>query len=85
MTRAFNPWQRCYFFLKGKRITVYESEVYDASPSEKSGVLLSSKDLVFSCGEGTAIKFTKVQMEGKKPRSSEDFLRGFRVEKGERV
>ncbi len=85
MVRAFNPWPRCYFFLQGKRITVYESEiVYDIKNSDY-GILLSSKDMVFSCGNKTAIRFCRVQMEGKKIVSGKDFLRGFKVDAGEKV
>lgn len=85
MVRAFTPWPRCYFFLKGKRVTVFESEIVLNTKTKDYGVLLSSKDMVFSCGEGTGIKFCKVQMEGKKIVSGEDFLRGFKVEAGEKV
>lgn len=85
MTRAFLPWPRCYFFLRGKRITVLECETGPKIDAENCGVLLSTKEMLFSCGEGTTIKFTKVQMEGKSLVSSEDFMRGFKGEKGEKV
>lgn len=85
MTRAFLSWPRCYFFLRGRRIAVYESEIGPKIESANCGVLLSSKEMLFSCGEGTTIKFTKVQMEGKKVVSGEDFIRGFKGEEGEKV
>ncbi|MCX7830404.1 MAG: methionyl-tRNA formyltransferase, partial [Acidobacteria bacterium] len=66
MTRAFTPWPRCHFFLRGKRITVYESEIGPLTDCNESGILLSSKELLFSCGNGSTIRFIKVQMEGKK-------------------
>lgn len=85
MIRAFTPWPKCYFFLKGKRINVVSSIVGEKNESEECGILLSSKELLFSCGNGTTIKFTKVQMEGKKVVKGEEFIRGFRVEKGEKI
>lgn len=85
MIRAFIPWPKCYFFLKGKRINVISSIVSEKIESEGYGILLSSKELLFSCGNGTTIKFTEVQMEGKKVVKGEEFIRGFRIEKGEKI
>jgi len=85
MVRAFTPWPKCFFYLKGKRIAVLSSEAGPKIESEKTGVLLSSKELLFSCGEKTSIKFTQVQMEGKKAVNGSDFIRGFRIEKGEEI
>lgn len=85
MVRAFTPWPKCFFYLKGKRVAVLDSEIGQKIESEKTGVLLSSRELLFSCGDGTSIKFRQVQMEGKKIVKGEDFMRGVRIEKGEEI
>lgn len=81
--RAFYPWPIAHFYLKGVRINVYKAEVGESGREEREGVLLSSDKLWFSCKGGSSIIFKKVQREGKKILNDEEFLKGFRIEKGE--
>jgi methionyl-tRNA formyltransferase len=41
--------------------------------------------LFAGCGEGTAIEIVELQLEGKKPTSASDFVRGYRPQSGERL
>jgi methionyl-tRNA formyltransferase len=83
--RAFYPWPKCYFYLKGVRINVIEAEVGEKSGIRLTGVSLSSDKLCFSCGKDSTIIFTVVQREGKKVLNFKEFLKGFKVEKGDRA
>lgn len=64
--RAFHPWPGSFFFWKGKRIKIIEAEAVEKSPEDK---------LAVKCGKDYLI-IKKLQMEGKKPMDSEEFLRG---------
>ncbi|MEK7599288.1 MAG: methionyl-tRNA formyltransferase [Patescibacteria group bacterium] len=74
--RALNPWPGTYAFWNKKRIKIIEGV---AEPSSDHGVgevfVLNSKFSV-SCKNG-AILIKKVQIEGKKPQDTKDFLSGY--------
>ncbi len=83
--RAFYPWPKCYFYLKGVRINVIEAEVGEKSEIGERGVSLSSDKLCFLCSNNSTIIFTLVQREGKRVLNYKEFLKGFKVEKGDRA
>lgn len=66
LIRGLNPFPGAYFEHQGERIKVWEAEVSAASDAP----------LTIKCGTG-ALKLLKLQREGKKPVSAEEFLRGF--------
>jgi methionyl-tRNA formyltransferase len=82
MVRAFYPWPKACCFLKGERITVLEAEEGPGMEGKPAGEVLPSKRLWVSAGKSTTLFINKIQREGKKPLSSEEFLRGFKIEPG---
>lgn len=75
--KAFNPWPSTYIFHDQKRIKILDAEVYPLN----AGLLPGQ----FSCSEGcllvggkdkTALNIKVLQVEGKKPSNSQDFMRG---------
>lgn len=71
--RAVTPRPGAYTFWKGKRLKVLRAEPVD-HPNLAPGQV-DKKELVIGTGSG-AIKIEKLQLEGKKPVSAVDFLRG---------
>jgi methionyl-tRNA formyltransferase len=78
--RAFNPWPGTFFFWEGKRTKILKAETLeeaDNAGSPAGKVFVSSKnELCIQTGKGCLI-VEKLQVEGKKEISSEDFLRGY--------
>jgi methionyl-tRNA formyltransferase len=80
--RAFNPWPGCYTRWRGKTLKIIE-----AAPVDSGGNTVKAGEVValeagasFGVGTGDGILgISRVQMEGKKAMSAEEFLRGQRA------
>ncbi len=76
--RAYQPWPGAYLELEGKRLKVLKTELGPPT-SEPPSTLFNDKDLpCIACKQGTSLRLTEVQPEGKKPMKGQDFLRGQR-------
>ncbi|HEX7559851.1 MAG TPA: methionyl-tRNA formyltransferase, partial [Usitatibacter sp.] len=79
--RAFNPAPGAESLLGGEVLKVWEAE-----PAPGTGIpgeiLRADTEFVVACGEG-ALALRRVQRAGGKSMLAKDFLRGFRLEKGE--
>lgn len=84
LIRAFSGWPVAYFSLSGKRVKVYSAEV-TAGDGSVATVLSSKNEFVVSCGESTAIKLTKLQIEGSKPMDAKAFLCGNAIPVGTKL
>lgn len=84
LIRAFSGWPVAYFSLFGKRVKVYSAEVAVGDGSVAT-VLSSKNEFVVSCGENTALKLTKLQIEGSKPMDARAFLCGNAVSVGTKL
>ena len=84
LIRAFSGWPVAYFSLFGKRVKVYSAEV-TAGDGSVATVLSSKNEFVVSCGENTALKLTKLQIEGSKPMDARAFLCGNAVSVGTKL
>lgn len=69
--------------LDGKRIKIFRSEVSDISG--ETGTVSDEKKFAVACGDGKSVVFTEVQPEGKKRMKTDDFLRGKKLTKGEKL
>ena len=75
-----------FAMLEGKRIKVYRSEIPDdIAPDAEDGAIVDAKHFSVKCGDGRTVRFLEVQPEGKKRMKTEDFLRGKKLEKGEKL
>lgn len=74
--RAFHLWPGSFTFWNNKRLKILESDVVQLSENYPIGKTLSSENkLCVQCGKDFLI-IKKLHFGGKKPMSSEDFLRG---------
>lgn len=85
--RGFQPFPTTYTFLGDKRFTFWKA----VSPPEmshdvQSGSIISasSSGIEVACGDGTIIKVTELQMEGKKRMSAADIVNGGLILTGSR-
>lgn len=84
LVRGFTPWPAAYTYFGGKRLKVLKTEVAPINTNEQPGtVIFCDKKILVACGEYTAIELKELQLEGKSRMSSETFLNGAHIEKGE--
>lgn len=84
--RAYIDWPTCYSYLDGAMVKFYKAEaVTDVHPEGRVGAICEiSKDYyAIKCSEGM-LKVYEQQLAGKKRMSAADFMRGRKLEIGER-
>lgn len=75
-----------FAMLEGKRIKVYRSLISDKiAPDAENGEIVDTASFTVKCGDGKCVTFLEVQPEGKKRMRTEDFLRGKKLAKGEKL
>jgi methionyl-tRNA formyltransferase len=76
--RAYDPWPGTWMELDGKRLKILAVRIRPNDAAHHPGKFFIWKNRPsVACGQGTVIELTKVQPEGKKPMSGEDFVRGY--------
>lgn len=91
--RAFQPWPNPYTYLhRGSgqplrliilRATPDPSQQTDKAPGEV--VHVGPNQLCIACGQGTVLNLHTIQPSGKKEQAVAEFLRGYRVQVGEKM
>ncbi len=83
--RAYQPWPGAYTFWQGKQIKIIEAvPLTDGTPFEAGRVITLPPDRIslkgaFGVGTGEGVlAVTKVQIEGKRAMSADEFIRGQR-------
>lgn len=77
--RALEPWPGTWFSWRGKRIKLLNAQISEESgPHEVGGDFFIGKDgsLHLSCADGS-LNIETLQIEGKKPMTSEAFINGY--------
>jgi len=82
--RGFQPWPGAYTKFRGKTLQIWQAAGFERSlPLAELRV---EGDRVFvGCGRETALEILEIQLEGKKRTSAADFLRGYRLQSGEKL
>ena len=81
--RGLAPYPKAYFIYNGEPIKVLSSTVVPNSDITQSAGVVLDNNLTVACGSNTALRLECLQRAGKNPLEREDFLRGFKVLKGE--
>lgn len=79
--RAFQPWPECYTTWQGKQLKIIEAVPLTGGGAEEVGrvVAVEGKQAAFGVGAGEGVLgVSKVQMEGRRAISADEFLRGQR-------
>jgi len=84
--RGLDPWPGAFTFWRGKRLRLWEAETNDRGSAGEPGEVLSVADegVRVQAGGGT-ICLKSVQLEGGRRMLVEEFLRGHRMQPGERL
>lgn len=93
LVRGLNPWPSAYTSIGGKMLKIWDADVCsqdsqglcdltDVSMAPSGSVVkVTDKAFFVKCGEDL-LEVTQLQLEGKKRMKTEDFLRGYHLEKG---
>ena len=77
LIRGMNPWPVARTFFNGKVLKIYSSVVCNKESSASAGSVSVKGDEIFvTCGEGSVLKLSEIQLEGSKRMSAAEFLRG---------
>ena len=90
--RAFQPWPTAYTYWHRNEGEAMRLIVLRAVPDPNQStnrpagevVLAQPEQLSIACGQGTVINLVSVQPSGKKPQLIGEFMRGYRVQAGDR-
>ncbi len=80
--RGMNPWPVAAAMYKGKKLKIFKTRVLDKNG--EPGRILSVSPVVAACGKGS-VEIVEVQLEGKKRMLAEEFVRGQRIEAGDKI
>lgn len=82
--RGLSEWPCAETTINKKRLKVYKSELAECSTGA-AGEVVDNKGFIVCCGDGKGVRLAEVQYEGSKRMSGSDFLRGHRIENGEKL
>ncbi len=75
-----------FTMLGDKRLKIFRSSIGTSAPADaQSGEIICPDTFTVKCGDGGSVTFLEVQLEGGKRMKTEDFLRGKRLNKGEKL
>ena len=93
--RGFTPWPGAFTLLEGKQLKLHASTVLEPSRDPATSlptapgageIVRASKDgIEVACGEGTVLRITELQPEGKKRMAAAAFLAGRPLKPGVRL
>jgi len=83
--RGFAPWPGAYTEFRGQSWHLWGKPMSNQKAAGSPGTLLPSKDSFrVICGAGSQLEIISVKQEGRKQVSAAEFLRGARLQTGER-
>lgn len=86
MIRAMQPWPVAFTTYKGENMKIYEAKVIDNAREAMCGTILAVSDdgILVKCND-KAVLLGEVQMPNKKRMMVKDYIRGNKIETGERL
>lgn len=83
LIRGLSPYPTAFTKLNDKTLKVFGAELEEKEPGISAGGFLSDgKTFIKFAAKDGFIKLTDLQYEGKKRMTTEEFLRGYRIESG---
>jgi methionyl-tRNA formyltransferase len=77
LVRGFYKWPCARTFLNKKILKILKTRVLsENTKSNHAGCVISKKPLKISCGNKTVLEILELQLEGKKPVKSSEFIKG---------
>ncbi|MBP5306276.1 MAG: methionyl-tRNA formyltransferase [Lachnospiraceae bacterium] len=84
LIRGLNPWPSAYSYINGKTLKVWEADVCEGKGEAGEVIDIDKNGFTVACGKD-ALYIKEVQLEGKKRMASSDFLRGYKLQKGDKI
>lgn len=84
--RALNPWPSAFTFYKDKMVKIWKAKSvsFNNKGYEYGDLVVENKDELLVVTRNGAISILELQEEGKKRMQAADFLRGHKIEKGDK-
>ncbi len=84
--RALNPWPSAFTFYKDKMVKIWKAKSvsFNNKGYEYGDLIVENKDELLVVTRNGAISILELQEEGKKRIKAADFLRGHKIEKGDK-
>jgi methionyl-tRNA formyltransferase len=80
--RGTRSWPGAFTALDGKMLKIHRARPSEyIFPDSKPGTIVDEKKVIVRCGDGF-LKIDELQLEGKRTMSSDEFIRGYELEKG---
>jgi len=79
--RAYTSWPVCSTVVDGKKLNIVKASVIkleDTGRAKPGTVLYAEHGIVVQCGELSALKIVRLQLQGKNILDAKDFINGFR-------
>ena len=84
LIRGLNPWPSAYTTISGKTLKIWDADVTEGSGDAGTVIGIDKNGFTVACGS-RALYIKDVQLEGKKRMSAADFLRGYKLNEGDRL
>ena len=84
LIRGLNPWPSAYTAVGGKTLKIWDADVVNAEGTPGTVLSIDKNGFTVACGKD-ALYIKDVQLEGKKRMSTADFLRGFKLNEGDKL
>jgi methionyl-tRNA formyltransferase len=82
--RGFQPWPGAFARFRGKTLQLWRASAADRRLPARE-LQVEGERLFAGCGQDTSIELLEVQLEGKKRTSAAEFIRGYRLQSGEKL
>ena len=81
--RGLRPWPGTFSYISGRRLKIIEASVIKNGVNEHApGTVCIDSGIKISSGKGVLL-IKKLQLEGKKPMITEEFIKGYQFKNGE--
>jgi methionyl-tRNA formyltransferase len=87
LIRGLNPKPGAYTFFEGKKLKIHMGLAANKSATLEPGSIEAAdkSQIEVSCGQGSVLAVTSLQLEGKKTVSAAEFLNGYKLKRGDRL
>ncbi|TCT16943.1 methionyl-tRNA formyltransferase [Natranaerovirga pectinivora] len=82
LIRGLNPWPSAYSYLDGKMVKIWDGDVISSNNKSIGEVIHIDKSSIIVQTGKDALAIKELQLEGKKRMTTEEFLRGYKVDLG---
>ncbi len=84
LVRGVTPWPGAVTMAGGKSVKIHRGRVGSGSENGEPGTVIETGEVIgVATGGGGVYEILELQLEGKKRMTAEDFLRGFKLAKGD--